>query len=192
MPFLHLPVQSGSDPVLQAMNRRHDRATYLRLVEALRAARPDIALSSDFIVGFPGERDADFEATLGLVREVGFAQAFSFKYSARPGTPAATLGRQVAARIKAERLARLQALLDAQAHAFNQAMVGRRLAVLLERRGRHEGQLVGRSPYLQAVHVAAPDARIGDLVPVTIRAWHPHSLAGDLVASPIPARERCA
>ena len=135
---------------------------------------------------------AELRETLGLVREVGFAQAFSFKYSARPGTPAATLGRQVPPRIKAERLARLQALLDAQAHAFNQAMVGRRLAVLLERRGRHEGQLVGRSPYLQAVHVAAPDARLGDLVPVTIRAWHPHSLAGDLVASPIPARERCA
>jgi tRNA-2-methylthio-N6-dimethylallyladenosine synthase len=181
MPFLHLPVQSGSDSVLEAMNRRGTADGYRRLVDRLRASRPDVALSSDFIVGFPGETDADFGATLDLVRGVGFAQAYSFKYSPRPGTPAAGLRRQVAEGVKSERLAELQALLDAQATAFNRACVGRTLPVLLERPGRHAGQLVGRSPYLQAVHLAAGDdglAAIGDVLPVTITECHPHSLAG--------------
>jgi tRNA-2-methylthio-N6-dimethylallyladenosine synthase len=190
MPFLHLPVQSGSDAVLEAMNRRYTADAYRRLVDALRAACPDLALSSDFIVGFPGESEADFEATLRLVRDVEFAQAFSFKYSPRPGTPAAGLRRQVAEERKAERLAVLQALLDEQAAAFNRTCVGRTLPVLMERPGRHPGQLVGRTPYLQAVHVAADALRIGDLVPVTITECHPHSLAGAATAPPaVPAQE---
>ena len=156
MPYLHLPVQAGSDRILAAMNRRHSADDYRRAVERLRRARPDIALSSDFIVGFPGEDDRDFAETLRLVTDVGFAQAYSFKYSARPGTPAAKLPDQVPEPVKAERLAQLQSLLDAQQAAFNQASVGRRLEVLLERRGRAASQLVGRSPALQAVHVAAP------------------------------------
>jgi tRNA-2-methylthio-N6-dimethylallyladenosine synthase len=178
MPYLHLPVQSGADEVLKGMNRRHTADDYRRLIDRLRAARPDLALSSDFIVGFPGERDADFEATLALIGEIGFAQAFSFKYSPRPGTPAAAQPRQVKDAVKGERLARLQALLAEQALAFNRATVGRRLPVLLERPGRGPGQLVGRSPYLQAVHLDAPDAAPGDLVEVDIVAHHPHSLAG--------------
>jgi tRNA-2-methylthio-N6-dimethylallyladenosine synthase len=186
MPFLHLPVQSGSDAILEAMNRRHDADDYRRLVERLRRARPDIALSSDFIVGFPGESEADFEATLALVEEIGFAQAFSFKYSPRPGTPAAGMRRQVRDQIKTERLHRLQTLLAQQSLAFQQATVGRAVPVLLERPGRHPGQLVGRSPHLQAVHVTAPGAAIGDLIPVRITARHPHSLAGEPCAA-IPA-----
>jgi tRNA-2-methylthio-N6-dimethylallyladenosine synthase len=177
MPFLHLPVQSGSDRMLAAMNRRHRADDYRRTVERLRRARPDIALSSDFIVGFPGETEADFRATLALVEEIGFAQAFSFKYSARPGTPAATMRGQVRDQAKAERLAALQALLAAQNRAFQEATVGRTLPVLLERPGRHEGQLVGRSPYLQAVHVNVPGAGPGDLIDVRITASHAHSLA---------------
>ena len=151
MPFLHLPVQSGADAVLRAMNRRHTADDYRRIVERLRAARPDLALSSDFIVGFPGETDRDFQATLALVEEIGFAQAFSFKYSARPGTPAASMRKQIGDAVKSERLARLQALLAEQAQAFNDGVVGRVLPVLLERPGRHAGQQVGRTPYLQAV-----------------------------------------
>ncbi len=178
MPFLHLPVQSGADSILKAMNRNHDIDSYRRLVDRLRAARPDIALSSDFIVGFPGESDADFEATMSLVEEIGFAQAFSFKYSPRPGTPAASHAKQVKDQVKSERLARLQALLNSQMDAFNRDTVGKRLSILLERPGRHRGQLVGRSPYLQAVHVEAPDASIGDLVEVDITTRHTHSLAG--------------
>ena len=150
MPFLHLPVQSGSDRVLAAMNRRHTADDYRRTVERLRAARPDLALSSDFIVGYPGESDADFAATLDLVRDIGFAQAFSFKYSPRPGTPAASAADQVPEPVKAERLAELQALLQQQQRAFNAACVGRVLPVLFEKPGRHDGQLVGRSPYLQS------------------------------------------
>lgn len=183
MPFLHLPVQSGSDGVLAAMNRNYTADDYRRVVDRLRQARPDLALSSDFIVGFPGESDADFAATMRLVGEIGFAQAFSFKYSPRPGTPAAGMRRQVSEPVKAARLAELQGLLDAQGRAFNAACVGRTLPVLFEREGRHPGQLVGRSPYLQAVHVAARGRRIGDLVPVAITACHPHSLAG------LPAQE---
>ena len=179
MPFLHLPVQSGSDRVLSAMNRRHGADDYRRIVERLRAARPDIALSSDFIVGFPGETQQDFAATLSLVTDVGFAQAYSFKYSPRPGTPAASLP-QIAEAVKAERLAMLQQLLGAQQASFNEASVGRRLPVLLEREGRLPGQMAGRSPYMQAVHVKAPARLLGRLVEVRIDKAHPNSLSGQL------------
>ena len=181
MPFLHLPVQSGSDRVLAAMNRRHTAGQYKRTVERLRAARPDLALSSDFIVGYPGESEDDFRATLDLVAEIGFAQAFSFKYSPRPGTPAATAADQVPEAIKAERLAELQVLLQQQQRAFNQSCVGQVLPVLFEKPGRHLGQLVGRSPYLQSVHAAAAGDRVGEIVPVLIRAAEPNSLAGTLL-----------
>ncbi len=182
MPFLHLPVQSGSDRVLEAMNRRHTSHDYRRTVERLRAARPDLALSSDFIVGFPGESEADFAATLALVREIGFAQAFSFKYSPRPGTPAAAMPRQVPDAVKAERLAELQALLREQQRDFNAACIGRELPVLFERQGRHDGQLVGRSPYLQAVHAEAPAAAIGTVAKVRLTALGANSIAGEVVA----------
>ncbi len=178
MPFLHLPVQSGSDRVLAAMNRRHTAAQYRRTVERLRRARPDIALSSDFIVGFPGESEEDFRATTDLVRDIGYAQAFSFKYSPRPGTPAASAPDQISEPVKAERLATLQAVLRDQQRAFNQSCVGEILPVLFEKPGRHPGQLVGRSPYLQSVHAEAGTERIGEIVPVTIRATQPNSLAG--------------
>jgi tRNA-2-methylthio-N6-dimethylallyladenosine synthase len=180
MPFLHLPVQSGSDRILAAMNRQHDAASYLRLVDRLRVARPDLALSSDFIVGFPGESDADFRATLALVREVGFASAYSFKYSARPGTPAAVLDNQVSEDVKDERLAELQALLRDQQTAFNAATVGRTLPVLVERQGRRSGQMGGRTPYLQAVHFPAPNSLLGAVVDVHIATANPNSLAGAL------------
>ncbi len=180
MPYLHLPVQAGSDKVLKAMNRAHTAESYLRLVERIRAARPDIALSGDFIVGFPGERDADFEATLQLIREVGYAGAFSFKYSRRPGTPAAAMPGQVPEAVKDERLQRLQALIDEQQQAFNAAQVGRTLPVLFEKAGRHPGQLVGKSPYLQAVHVTAPERMLGQIVPVRIDSAARNSLAGVL------------
>ncbi len=183
MPYLHLPVQAGSDRVLAAMNRRHRVADYLDTVARLRAARPDLALSGDFIVGFPGESAADFEATLALVEAVGYAQAYSFKYSPRPGTPAASLPDQVDEAEKSDRLARLQALLAAQQHAFNQATVGAEFDVLLERPGRHDGQLVGRSPYLQAVHLQAGGAQIGDLVPVRVLEAGQNSLAAERRAS---------
>jgi tRNA-2-methylthio-N6-dimethylallyladenosine synthase len=179
MPFLHLPVQSGSDHILAAMNRRHTAADYLRTLERLRGARPEIAFSSDFIVGYPGETERDFEATLALVRETGFAQSFSFKYSPRPGTPAAAEPDQVPDSIKSERLQRLQGLLESQQRAFNRSQVGRTLDVLLERPGRHPGQLVGRSPYLQPVHVLAPAGLVGALVPVRIVGIEPNSLAGE-------------
>ena len=189
MPFLHLPVQSGSDAVLDAMNRGYTADDFRRVVDALRAARPDLALSSDFIVGFPGESDADFAATMRLVEEIGFAQSFSFKYSARPGTPAAGLRRHVPDAVKSERLKELQDLLDAQAAAFNAACVGRTLPVLLERPGRHPGQLVGRSPYLQAVHVTGTGLAIGDLLPVAIVERNAHSLAGTAASERITERE---
>ena len=181
MPFLHLPVQSGSDRVLAAMNRRHTAADYLRTLERLRRARPEIAFSSDFIVGYPGEGERDFEATLALVREVGFAQSFSFKYSPRPGTPAAVEADQVPDELKSERLARLQELLEAQRRAFNRSQIGRTLEVLLERPGRHPGQLVGRSPYLQPVHLLAPARLVGAIVPARIVGAEPNSLAGEPV-----------
>jgi tRNA-2-methylthio-N6-dimethylallyladenosine synthase len=181
MPYLHLPVQSGSDKVLRAMNRSHTAADYLRLIEKIRAARPDIALSGDFIVGFPGETQADFEATLALVRDVGYASAFSFKYSRRPGTPAAAMPRQVDEAVKDARLAKLTALLDEQQKAFNASLVGRMVEVLFERPGRHPGQLIGRSPYLQAVHALAPAELIGQIVPVHIDGAAKMSLSGTLV-----------
>ncbi|HYZ63515.1 MAG TPA: tRNA (N6-isopentenyl adenosine(37)-C2)-methylthiotransferase MiaB [Acetobacteraceae bacterium] len=180
MPFLHLPVQSGSDRVLAAMNRKHNAADYLRLVDRLRAARPDLALSSDFIVGHPGETDADFQATLHLVRRVGFAQAFSFKYSPRPGTPAAAAPNQVPDDVKDARLQELQALLREQQSRFNRDSEGLTLPVLFTGPGRKPGQLSGRSPYLQPVHVSAPLALIGTQTPVRIVVGHPNSLAGSL------------
>jgi tRNA-2-methylthio-N6-dimethylallyladenosine synthase len=180
MPQLHLPVQSGSDDILAAMNRRHTRADYLDVVERLAAARPDLALTSDFIVGFPGESEDDFRATLALVEDVGFAGAFSFKYSPRPGTPGAEMDAQVAEEIKAERLQRLQGAIDRQQAAFNAACVGRTLDVLLERPGRYDGQLVGRSPYLQAVQVMAPAETIGEICAVTITDVSANSLFGTL------------
>jgi tRNA-2-methylthio-N6-dimethylallyladenosine synthase len=179
MPYLHLPVQAGSDPVLKAMNRGHSARDYLRIVERLRAARPDIALSGDFIVGFPGETEPDFQATLDLVREVGYAGAFSFKYSRRPGTPGAALPAQIPDPVKAERLARLQALLEAQQLAFNRAQVGQILPVLVEKRGTREGQVAGRSPYLQATHLPGDARQIGEIIPVRIASATRNSLAGD-------------
>jgi tRNA-2-methylthio-N6-dimethylallyladenosine synthase len=180
MPFLHLPVQSGSDRILAAMNRRHSRDDYLRIVEAMRRSRPDIAFSSDFIVGFPGETEADFAATLSLVETIGFASAYSFKYSPRPGTPGAALPDQVPEDAKSERLAALQALTGRQQKDFNQSWVGRRLDVLLERHGSKPGQLAGRSPYLQAVQVEAPDAMIGRIASVSVVATGTWSLYGEL------------
>ena len=189
MPFLHLPVQSGSDRILEAMNRGHDVAQFLDTVARLRGARPELALSSDFIVGFPGESDADFEATLDLVRTVGFTMAYSFKYSSRPGTPAAGMPRQVPEDVKDERLARLQALLEEQQQAFNAETVGRTLDVLFERPGRHPGQLVGRTPYNQAVHVATTEYQVGDIAKVAIDSCKSHSLEGH-IAGPDSAQPR--
>jgi tRNA-2-methylthio-N6-dimethylallyladenosine synthase len=186
MPFLHLPVQSGSDRVLAAMNRQHRAGDYIAKVDALRKVRPDIALSSDFIVGFPGESEADFEATLALAEEVRFAQAYSFKYSARPGTPAATMADQVPNGIKAERLERLQTLLANQQESFNRGMLGRRISVLFERPGRHPGQILGRSPWLQAVHAEGPEQLIGRIAEVLIESIEPHSLGGRLSSESIP------
>jgi tRNA-2-methylthio-N6-dimethylallyladenosine synthase len=180
MPFLHLPIQSGADAVLKAMNRGHRAEEYLRIVEKLRAARPDIALSSDFITGFPGETDADFEQTLQLVRDVRFAAAYSFKYSPRAGTPGSLLPKRVPDAVSAERLQALQAVLQQQSEAFNRACEGRVLEVLFERPGRQAGQLIGRSPYMQAVYVADPALQIGDLVPVTITGGYANSLAGEI------------
>jgi len=177
MPFLHLPVQSGSDRVLTTMNRKHTAADYRRLVDRLRAARPNIALSSDFIVGHPGETEADFRATMALVREVGFAQAFSFKYSPRPGTPAATMPGQIPNAEKEHRLAELQALLRAQQTGFNAGCVGLTLPVLFTGPGRHPGQVAGRSPFLQPVHVSAPADLIGREISVHIAAALPNSLS---------------
>jgi tRNA-2-methylthio-N6-dimethylallyladenosine synthase len=181
MPYLHLPVQAGSDRTLKAMNRAHTVDSYLRLIERIRGARPDIAISGDFIVGFPGETDADFEATLELVRAVEHAAAFSFKYSRRPGTPAASMPDQVDEAVKGERLARLQALLETQRQAFNARTVGRTVPVLFERKGRYDGQIVGRSPYLQGVFTSGPDSLIGQIAQITIQATNPNSLAGRLV-----------
>ena len=183
MPSLHLPVQSGSDRVLAAMNRRHTADHYRGVVAGLREVRPDLALSGDFIVGFPGETDDDFAATLALVGEIGYAQAYSFKYSPRPGTPAATLPDQVPEAVKAARLEALQSLLRAQQAAFNRRFVGRTLPVLFERPGRHPGQLVGRSPYMQSVHATAPGAAIGEIVELRIIEAGTNSLAAEPVAS---------
>ena len=180
MPFLHLPVQSGSDRVLKAMNRNHGTAGYLRIIERVRAARPDIAISGDFIVGFPGETDAEFEDTLKIAAQVNYAQAYSFKYSPRPGTPAAAMDQQVPPKIMDERLQRLQALLNAQQLGFNRASVGKRTTVLIERRGKKPGQLVGKSPWLQSVHLET-GAGIGNMVEVEIVSAGPHSLHGTVM-----------
>ncbi|ODU28354.1 MAG: tRNA (N6-isopentenyl adenosine(37)-C2)-methylthiotransferase MiaB [Sphingopyxis sp. SCN 67-31] len=179
MPFLHLPVQAGSDRILAAMNRSHSVESYLRVIERVRAARPDIAISGDFIVGFPGESEADFEATLAIVRSTQYAMAYSFKYSRRPGTPAATMDGQVEEGVMNDRLQRLQALLNEQQQAFNERTVGRATRLLLERRGKHDGQLIGKSPWLQSVHVTAPGLAIGDMVEVRITSAGPNSLGAE-------------
>jgi tRNA-2-methylthio-N6-dimethylallyladenosine synthase len=178
MPYLHLPVQSGSDRILKAMNRGHTADSYVELVGRFRKARPDLALSCDFIVGFPGEAERDFERTLDLIRTVGYASAFSFKYSRRPGTPASALPGQVSEEIKSERLARLQALLTEQQLSFNRSKVGDTLPVLFEKPGRHAGQAIGRSPYLQSVHAENAVAHIGQIVPVKIISAAMNSLSG--------------
>ncbi len=180
MPYLHLPVQSGSDRILRAMNRKHTAESYLRLIERIRAARPDILLSSDFIVGFPGETDQDFADTMGLIRAVGFGQAFSFKYSARPGTPAAEKD-PVEAAVADARLQELQALITAQQRAVQQAMVGREVGVLYDKPGRLPGQLIGKSDHLHAVFVEDSQGKVGDLVRVRIRASSSNSLEGERI-----------
>ena len=178
MPYLHLPFQSGSDRILKAMNRRHSVADYEAVIAKVRAARPDIALSTDIIVGFPGETDSDFEGTMALAGRARFAQAFTFKYSARPGTPAASLPGQVPEAVKRERLLALQGLIDGHRRAFDRAMVGRSLPVLFEGKGRKPGQIAGRSPYLQPVYVQGPEALVGQIAPVDILAASPNSLTG--------------
>ena len=178
MPYLHLPFQAGSNRILKAMNRRHRASDYERVIANIRAARPDIALSTDIIVGFPGETDEDFAATMALAARARFAQAFTFKYSARPGTPAASLERQVPDEVKRERLHALQSLIDRDRHAFDRTMIGRRLDVLFEGNGRKPGQIAGRSPYLQAVHVEGPEGLIGQIAAVDILASSPNSLTG--------------
>ncbi|WP_310534347.1 tRNA (N6-isopentenyl adenosine(37)-C2)-methylthiotransferase MiaB [Novosphingobium sp.] len=180
MPFLHLPVQSGSDRVLKAMNRSHSRGSYLKILDRVRAVRPDIALSGDFIVGFPGETDAEFEETLSLIDAVGYAQCFSFKYSPRPGTPAATMDGQVPAEVMDERLQRLQAAVNRDQVAFNLATVGKRCRVLVERRGKFEGQWLGKTPWLQSAHFTG-DAAIGDLVEVELTEAGANSLSARLL-----------
>jgi tRNA-2-methylthio-N6-dimethylallyladenosine synthase len=177
MPYLHLPVQSGSNRVLKAMNRSHTAETYLATIEKMRAARPDIALSGDFIVGFPGETAEDFEATLRIVDEVRYASAYSFKYSARPGTPAATMGLQIASEVMDERLQRLQERINAHQLAFNRSKAGVDTQILVEREGRHPGQMIGRSPWLQSVHVET-DAHAGEIIDVTLVSAGPNSMAG--------------
>jgi tRNA-2-methylthio-N6-dimethylallyladenosine synthase len=178
MPFLHLPVQSGNDRILKAMNRSHTAASYLAIIDKVRASRPDIAISGDFIVGFPGETDAEFEDTLKIVDQVRYAQCYSFKYSPRPGTPAATMEGQVPAELMDERLTRLQAAINRHQMDFNTATVGRATQILLEREGRLPGQLIGKTPWLQSVHVTAPELTIGDMVEVDIISAGPNSLAG--------------
>ena len=180
MPYLHLPVQSGSDAVLEAMNRQHKGDDYRRLVERIRKSRPDIAMTSDFIVGFPGESDADFEATMQLVRDIGYATAFSFKYSKRPGTPASTMRKQVAEDVKTARLDALQKLLLSQQYAFDDSQIGKTLPVLFEKTAREDGQIMGRTPYLQPVHVLASASRIGRVGNVKIEKRTANSLHGVL------------
>jgi tRNA-2-methylthio-N6-dimethylallyladenosine synthase len=181
MPFMHLPVQSGSDSILEAMNRKHTADDYRRIIDKLRAARTDVAVSSDFIVGFPGESDADFAATLKLIRDVGFTQAYSFTYSRRPGTPAASMLNQVDDAVKNARLQELQQLLRDQQEAFNQSTVGRVVPVLFDRAGRYENQIHGRTPYMQAVHVDGPQRLIGQEMPVDIQKIGLNSVTGSLV-----------
>jgi tRNA-2-methylthio-N6-dimethylallyladenosine synthase len=184
MPQLHLPIQSGSDRILAAMNRRHTRGDYVAIVARLFAARPDLALTSDFIVGFPGETEADFCETLSLVDEIGFSGAFSFKYSPRPGTPGADMDDQVDEAVKSDRLRRLQQAIDRSQASFNRRCVGRTISVLFERPGRHSGQIVGRSPYLQPVQIEAPSSLIGEIAAVTITDVASNSLFGALTQQP--------
>ncbi|HZO45836.1 MAG TPA: tRNA (N6-isopentenyl adenosine(37)-C2)-methylthiotransferase MiaB [Xanthobacteraceae bacterium] len=184
MPYLHLPVQSGSDRILDAMNRRHTRADYLDAIARMRAVQPAIEFSSDFIVGFPGETDDDFRATLSLIDEVGFAGAYSFKYSPRPGTPAADMAAQVPDDVATERLYRLQALIDMQLKTFNARCVGQSFDVLFEKAAQRPGQMVGRSPYLQPVHVMAPSSIVGEIRRVTVTETHAYSLFGELTSQP--------
>ena len=181
MPFLHLPVQSGSDRILRAMNRKHTAKEYLDLIDRIRAVRPDIAFSSDFIVGFPGETEEDFEATLDLIRKVDFSSSYFFKYSMRPGTPGAEMDNQVPEEIKSERLYRLQQLVDGQRHAYNDASVGKVMPILFEKKGRDAGQIAGKSPYLQAVQVDGPESLIGCVADVLITEALTNSLKGALV-----------
>lgn len=183
MPYLHLPFQAGSDRILAAMNRKHTAADYRRLIDKIRAARSDIALSTDIIVGFPGETEGEFLDTLKLVEDIGFAQAFSFKYSPRPGTPAAKLEEQLPDEIKSERLQRLQYLLSTQTSRFNDSCIGRIIPVLFERLGRHAGQIVGRSPYLQPVHATGARELLGRIIPVEISGAGPNSLLGVIRAA---------
>ncbi|HEY0854526.1 MAG TPA: tRNA (N6-isopentenyl adenosine(37)-C2)-methylthiotransferase MiaB [Devosia sp.] len=181
MPYLHLPVQSGSDRILKAMNRRHTRADYMNAIQRILNVKPDMALSGDFIVGFPGETDADFEDTLSIAAEVGYASAYTFKYSIRPGTPGATMDQQVDEAVKTERLLRLQDQITTQMRDFGKSVVGRTLPVLIEKKGRQAGQIGGRSPYLQAVHMDGPERLIGTIQPVEIIAAGNNSLTGRIV-----------
>lgn len=181
MPYLHLPVQSGSNRILEAMNRKHTREHYIKIIEQLRAFRPDISLSSDFIVGFPGETDQDFEDTLQLVKDINYAQAYSFKYSPRIGTPGASMENQVAEDVKVERLARLQEVLFHQQRVFNESCIGKTMPVLFDRKGKRDGQLLGKSPYLQSVYVEAPDRLFGHCVDVKIEKASANSLTGSVI-----------
>jgi tRNA-2-methylthio-N6-dimethylallyladenosine synthase len=183
MPFLHLPVQSGSDAILDAMNRKHTSDDYRRIIDRLRAARPDMALSSDFIIGFPGESDKDFAHTMQLIRDVGFAQAYSFTYSRRPGTPAAVMPNQIEESVKSARLQELQQLLREQQEQFNQTMLGKDLPILFDRAGRMEGQVHGRTPYMQAIHVDGPARIIGQEMSATITKVGMNSLTGQILAA---------
>ena len=197
MPYLHLPVQSGSDRILEAMNRGHTRDSYAEIIERLRKGRPDLALSSDFIVGFPGETDSDFADTMTLIESVGFAQAFSFKYSPRPGTPAAENTNQVPEDVKAARLAALQSLIAQQQKAFNAACIGSRMPILLTGPGRHDGQMIGRSPYLQPVHLDAATTHQGMIVMTEITGAIANSLSAVAVTAlptlpPLPATTRAS
>jgi len=187
MPFLHLPVQSGSDAILDAMNRGHTADGYRRTIDALRKARPGIAFSSDFIAGFPGETEDDHQATLSLIREIGFSQCFSFKYSKRPGTPAAAMQKQIAEPVKDRRLQEIQALLLDQQHAFNEASVGAVMPVLFEKEGRKPGQLSGKTPWLQAIHAQGPARLIGRIVDVRVTGKLTNSLDGEIALAAEPA-----
>ena len=182
MPYLHLPVQAGSDHVLTAMNRRHSADDYKRIIGRLRDVVPDLALSGDFIVGFPGETDQDFADTLRLVDEVKYASAYSFKYSERPGTPAANAANQVEEHVKSERLASLQQLLDSQQMAFNKGCEGDEMSVLIERKGGRDGQMTGRSPFMQSVYFEGDESQIGHIVPMRIREGRQNSLAADIIS----------
>lgn len=184
MPYVHLPVQSGSDRILKAMNRKHTAEDYANIISRLRSVRQDLAVSSDFIVGFPGETEKDFQQTLDLIASVNYASSFSFKYSPRPGTPGAQRADQISEEVKRERLAQLQALLEQQRQSFNKAMVNKEIDVLFEKPGRHEGQIGGKSPYLQAVHVDGPTSLIGKIARVAISATGPNSLTGNLIHKP--------